>query len=541
MKILGIVVLLLVAAILALPRLINVNKFRPELESRTSEALGRAVKLGNLKLSILRGSVGVDNITIADNPTFSRSPFVTAESLKVSVELKPLIFSREVRITGIYLDQPTITLIRSSSGKWNFSDLGGKPGAEADQPAENSGSLAATNVLIKELKITGGRVTVIEGNKKPSVYEDVNIAVNNLSLATSFPFEITATLQGGGRLNLNGQAGPLSKADLLETPMTAALAVNHLDLVASGFAASDSGLSGLIDFSGSAISDGKEVKSKGYANTENLRIVKGGSAAGKPIWMEYLLNHDLSQRKGTLSNVKVQSGNAAAYLNGTYRLEGERIGVKMKVRGNNMPVQDLTALLPAFGVTLPKGASLQGGSMNVNLAAEGPVDKMVIAGKTEIAGTRLVGFDLAGKMAALTTLAGIQSNQQTEIEKFESDMNLSPGGTKVSNLLLILPALGELSGNGTIAPDQSLDFTMLARLKPSAGVGSVLTRLTKGSGLNLPFFVRGTASDPKFVPDAKNAAGSLLDSALSGKASEEEQPDKGGAIGDVLRGLIKKK
>jgi AsmA protein len=541
LKISGILVLLLVAAIIALPFILDVNRFRPELESKLSDALGREVKMGNLKLSLLRGSIGVDNIIVADNPAFSHSPFVTTKSLKVSIELKPLIFSKEIRVTGIDLDRPAITIVHSSSGRWNFSDLGSKTGVKTDKATESSGNIPHTNALIKELNIMGGRVTVIEGSKKPSIFEDVNITVNNLSFATSFPFAITATLPGGGQLNLNGQAGPLGKADLLATPLAAALAVNQFDLIASGFAAPDSGLSGLVDFSGTAISDGKQAKSKGYANAQRLQIVKGGAPAGKPIWLEYLLNYDLSLRKGTLSNVKVQSGNAVARLNGTYWLGGENLNLKLKLRGAKMPVQDLAALLPAFGVTLPKGASLQGGSMNADLTAEGPIDKLVISGKADITKTRLVGFDLAGKMGDMATLAGIQSNQQTEIEKLESGMNLTPNGIQVSNLLLIMPALGELSGSGTIAPDQSLDFIMLAKLKPSVGVGSVLTRLTKGSGLVLPFFVRGTASDPKFILDANNVAGGLLGSVFTGKGSEEGQSNKGETIGDVLRGLLKKK
>jgi AsmA protein len=541
LKISGILVLLLVAAIIALPFILDVNRFRPELESKLSDALGREVKMGNLKLFLLRGSIGVDNIIVADNPAFSHSPFVTTKSLKVSIELKPLIFSKEIRVTGIDLDRPAITIVHSSSGRWNFSDLGSKTGVKTDKATESSGNIPHTNALIKELNIMGGRVTVIEGSKKPSIFEDVNITVNNLSFATSFPFAITATLPGGGQLNLNGQAGPLGKADLLATPLAAALAVNQFDLIASGFAAPDSGLSGLVDFSGTAISDGKQAKSKGYANAQRLQIVKGGAPAGKPIWLEYLLNYDLSLRKGTLSNVKVQSGNAVARLNGTYWLGGENLNLKLKLRGAKMPVQDLAALLPAFGVTLPKGASLQGGSMNADLTAEGPIDKLVISGKADITKTRLVGFDLAGKMGDMATLAGIQSNQQTEIEKLESGMNLTPNGIQVSNLLLIMPALGELSGSGTIAPDQSLDFIMLAKLKPSVGVGSVLTRLTKGSGLVLPFFVRGTASDPKFILDANNVAGGLLGSVFTGKGSEEGQSNKGETIGDVLRGLLKKK
>ena len=536
LRIIAIVVVLLVAAIIALPYMIDVNQFRPTLESTISNALGRQVKVGNLKLSILGGNVGASDIVIADNPEFGTSPFVTAKSLKAGVELKPLIFSKVVRITGISLDRPAINLVRSASGKWNFSDLGIKSGSKEELPAADTGTVSETKAWIQDLKITGGRVTITEGSKKQSVYDDVNITASNLSITTSFPFAITASLPGGGKLNLEGKAGPLSQTDLIRTPMTASLTVDRFDLVASGFAAPDSGLAGLIDFKGTATSDGRQVKSEGHADASRIQVVKGGSPAGQPIGLDYSFNYDLTQKSGSLSNVKVLCGKAAAQLSGNYAIHEDKVNLKMRLRGANMPVQDLTALLPAFGVRLPKGASLQGGSMNVDLTAEGLVNKLVTTGTVDISGTRLVGFDLAGKMASLATLANINSSQQTEIEKFASGMKMTPEGIQVSNLMLVMPALGELSGAGNIAPDQSLNFTMLAKLKPSAGVGSLLAKLTKGRELNLPFFVRGTASDPKFVPDTKNAARSILGSSTSGQGSKE-----GDALGNALRGLFKKK
>ncbi len=46
-KVLAIVVALLIVIIIALPLLVNVNNFRPEIESNLSSALGRPVKVGN--------------------------------------------------------------------------------------------------------------------------------------------------------------------------------------------------------------------------------------------------------------------------------------------------------------------------------------------------------------------------------------------------------------------------------------------------------------------------------------------------------------
>ena len=100
--------------LIALPFLIDVNSFRPKIESEASSALGREVKLGDLSLSILSGSVGIEDIRIADDPAFSKSPFITAKSLKVGVELMPLIFSKQLNVTKIALNEPQIMQCRTS-------------------------------------------------------------------------------------------------------------------------------------------------------------------------------------------------------------------------------------------------------------------------------------------------------------------------------------------------------------------------------------------------------------------------------------------
>jgi AsmA protein len=545
-KILGAVVALLVIAVVALPFIINVNQFRPQIESKLAAVLGREVKLGNLKLSLLSGSVIINDIAIADNPAFSRSLFVTAKSLQAGIELKPLIFSKEIRITGISLDSPAIALIYTPSGKWNFSDLGSHagsgPGNESSGKA--SADLPGKGILIKQLKLTNGRIQITDAGKKPSIYDNVSLEVRNLSFTASFPFTLTATLPGDGKLKLEGNAGPLNQKDAMATPLNANLAVTHLDLVGSGFVPRDSGLTGVVDFSGAVTSDGRQAKSKGQATIEKLRVVKGGSPASKPTSLEYFVNYDMANRKGTLENANILFGKASARMNGNYEMRGNDLVMKMRLHGTNMPVQDLTALLPAFGVTLPKGASLQGGVLNADLTAEGSVEKMVISGTANVLGTRLVGFDLAGKigkMAVIASLAGIKPNQETEIEKFASSVKMTPESIQVSDLLLVMPALGRLSGAGSIAPDQSLNFTMQALLKPSGDLATGLARLAKGDELNVPFFIRGAASDPKFVPDMKNAARSLLGSALSEKGADNGQAKTGDILGNALRDLLKKK
>ena len=125
-----------------------------------SNALGREVKLGNLKLSLLSGEVTADDLSVSDDPHFGKPAFVQAKSLKVGVELLPCIFSRKLNVKEITLDQPEILLwCRRPRGDWNFSSLGGRK-AQSAAPPSAAPDKASLNLSVQLVRITNGRVTL---------------------------------------------------------------------------------------------------------------------------------------------------------------------------------------------------------------------------------------------------------------------------------------------------------------------------------------------------------------------------------------------
>ena len=155
LRIVLIIVGLLVVLIIVAPFLIPVNQFRPTIEEKASAALGRKVDVGNLSLSLFTGSVAADNLAIADDAKFSQSPFLTAKSVRVGVELIPLILSKQLNITGITIDSPEVTLIRDPHGEWNYSSFGtsaaksqaAQTPAATPPPAQPSGSTSSSSNL----------------------------------------------------------------------------------------------------------------------------------------------------------------------------------------------------------------------------------------------------------------------------------------------------------------------------------------------------------------------------------------------------------
>ena len=148
LKVVLIVVGVFIVILFVAPFLIPVNQFRPTIEEKASAVLGRKVELGNLSLSLLSGSVSAESLSIGDDPKFSSTPFLTAKSLNVGVEILPLIFSKTLNVTGITIASPQVTLLHNAAGVWNYSTLGGTA-AKAQTAKSSSSSNAAADISIK--------------------------------------------------------------------------------------------------------------------------------------------------------------------------------------------------------------------------------------------------------------------------------------------------------------------------------------------------------------------------------------------------------
>ncbi len=571
--ILAVVIGVLVVLVIAAPFLIPVNQFRPAIEEKASEALGRKVGVGNMSLSLLSGSLSAENLSIGDDPKFSKSAFLTAKSLKVGVEMMPLILSRSLHVTGVTIENPEVTLLRNSTGLWNYSSLGAA--AAKSQPRQTAktskpdSSGVPSDVSVQKLELKDGRIIVgAENSQRRSTYDHVNVTATDVSFTSKFPVTVTADLPSGGKFKLDGTAGPIDPEDSSLTPIDAKLNVTSLNLASTGFLDASAGLGGLLDLDATLSSKNGEAETKGTAKLSKALLVAGGSSASVPVTVNYQTRYNLRKGAGILEPCTLKIGNAAAHLNGTYESSGEATVVNIKLDAQNMPAKDLEAFLPALGVNLPKGASIQGGTMNANLTISGPTNKLVTTGNVGLFSAKLAGFDLGAKMAAISALTGVKTGKDLDIEKLTTNLRMAPNGLQAQNFLAVIPSLGNLAGAGTIDSRNNLDFKMVATLinaqntatgttggtagAAAGGLAGLLGKATGGggckNGTTVPFMIQGTASDPKFVPDVGGLAAGLLKSQLgcaggSGSTASGAAPQQQNNNNpmDALGGLFKKK
>jgi AsmA protein len=512
----AIAVVVIVIGLIALPMFINVNTFKPKIESELGSVLGRKVEVGNLSLSILGRSVSARDISIADDPAFSTSPFLTAKSLKIGVHLMPLIFSKQLRVTGITFDEPSINVVINPQGARNFQSLGRTVSRSGMPPSGAAGSKSTTSggggvaFSVAELKVNDGKLIIGRTNSPaaPLSVEKVNINVKNFSATSQFPFTLSALLANHGKLNLKGTAGPLAASG---TPVEAALKISAVDLAAVGMDPSI-GLGGTANLDGTLHSDGKNAKIDGTLTLDKVKLSPKGKPAPKRVTVKFATAYNVASESGTLSQGDILLGKAVVRLTGTYESPGQAMVLNLKLEAPGLPVDEIESILPAIGVALPAGSGLKGGTLSTSLSISGPLDKLVIAGPVRLVNSSLTGFDLGGKLGALSALSGkTVSSKNTTINMGSLDAHVTPKGSNLNSINVNVTGIGTISGSGAISEEGALNFHMVAHL------GGAVGEVTKVAGLGshgIPFMIEGTTSDPKFVADVAGMAGSAVEGVI---------------------------
>lgn len=204
----GLLALLLVAAI-ALPLLVDVNRYRGLIEERAEEVLQRDVRLGEMSLSILPLGVKVEDVALAARPEEGGGDLIAARSLRVGAKLLPLLRKR-LEVTSITVEGPSLTLERGVDGVWNVERL--LPPGEADAGAAAGGG--PPPVVVDHLRIRDGSVLVRDHLAGGAVREvtigSLDLTIDDLALDRETDVELSAEV-AGARVRATASAGPFSR------------------------------------------------------------------------------------------------------------------------------------------------------------------------------------------------------------------------------------------------------------------------------------------------------------------------------------------
>lgn len=234
----------LLLAVVLLPSMIEVERYRPLIETEASRALGRPVRLeGTLDLSVFPWlGVRAGGLRVENPEGFSEPLLLSVDEAEIRVAALPLL-RRAVEVSRFVLRAPRIVLERTAEGRANWEGIGPEPPAgdggtagkttpsapgTAAEPTTESGGPAIPDLAVEELAIAGGRLLWIDaaaGERRE--VSGLNLRVEHLSLDRPVALDVSARLDGRP-VRLAGEIGPVGPSPGTGT-LPLSLTVSALD------------------------------------------------------------------------------------------------------------------------------------------------------------------------------------------------------------------------------------------------------------------------------------------------------------------------
>lgn len=471
----AIVVVLLVAAALIVPHLVDVNQYHNQIQAQMEKRLGRQVSLGNMALSMFPPSFVVENATIAEDPRFASGlPFATADKLAISVKFWPLL-RKELDVKSLELVHPHIELVRNAQGVWNFATLGqeSKPTPAQRTPTITTGpegKQSAGQLTLANLFINDGQVAITDLQKHQSraVYDHIDLNVTDFAPDQQFNMKLTAHLPGAGKqaIWLEGKGGPIKDADLLNTPFDGAL---RLDQVSTGAAQKFLNSQALNDIDAVITGDAKvknssgKLASSGTIRMENARIHNVN--VGYPIALDYDIADDLTTDILQVHKGNLKLGSTPVTIGGTINTRPTPAQIDLKLTASNASIAEAARLASAFGVAFGQGMDVKG-QLNADIQARGAIDKPAMNGQLSARNLDISGKELpqpvrVNEIALTLTPETIHSN----------DFAATTGSTSVNGNFILTRYSG---------PDSAITASLRA---PNAKLGEIIN-IAQAAGIS---------------------------------------------------------
>lgn len=150
-------------AILIVPPLVSVSRYKSRITQLISTSLGRPVRLSSVEVRLLPspGFVLTD-LSVQEDPAFGAEPLLHANTVTASIRLLSLWRGR-LEIGTISVDEASLNLVRTPAGRWNIDSLFRNATARAQT---GRGSPLGSSVQMPNLEATSSRINIKNGTEK---------------------------------------------------------------------------------------------------------------------------------------------------------------------------------------------------------------------------------------------------------------------------------------------------------------------------------------------------------------------------------------
>lgn len=235
---------IVVGVIVAVPLLIDVNKYKPEIEKLVAQQTGYQLNLaGDVQLSLVPVTeLAFEDLTLQSPQGFEQKEFIKIKRFRAG--LNPLsVLKGNVEVTTFNVESPEIILERNKQGRWNWQELAGDKDVSApvkESKKENNtfakatkgvdtSSLPIKSLAVGDFKVFGGRILVDDKQGEMSrELSDFTLQLTDVSLDKPVIVDSSWTLDGQP-FAIKGTVGPVGSKPGVD-PLAFALNVSALNL-----------------------------------------------------------------------------------------------------------------------------------------------------------------------------------------------------------------------------------------------------------------------------------------------------------------------
>jgi len=488
----GALLLLLAAATLALPSLVNVEQFRGVIRAELEKSLARPVEFSGMRLRPWPLSIALENVRVAEDAAFATGrPFLQCREIDVHVDLLALLRS-SIRIDDFTLDAPALELVRTGE-RWNYATLGRASGEGPSSP-----------VRLKRLAVRDGSLAISELGRADSrtVYDGLQLTLRDVEPGRPFGLSLASKLGVG----FEGQGNPLQgKLTATKASLPLLTRIERLE--------------GTLDGAADITSADTVVSATGRLDLSNARY-RGAPVTAPNIHADFRLKQDTASSRTDIEALKLVMAGSALNVTGAWP--------RVQVKGGGLAFGDLTRTASAFAIPLPTGVTAKG---------EVAVDLAFDEGAAVQGSIRAVNLELAGSSLKQPVRTPDLTLAITPRRIVSREFTAETAGAR-------LRAQFALEGYNAAAP--VIDATLqsdasplpdLLRLARAYGVGGVDTLGDARGTAALDVRVTGPVRDPARL--RFSGKGSLRDALLKAAAVDQATFDFAGDSVRLTAGRVK--
>jgi hypothetical protein len=150
-------------AVLIVPPLVSINRYKGQITSLMAASLGRPVRLSSVELRLMpRPGFVLYDLSVEEDPAYGAEPILHANTVTASFRLLSLWRGR-LEIGRISVDEASLNLVRTEAGRWNLDSLFRTAAARAGSVTSGAGRRA---VPLPSLEATHSRINIKNGAEK---------------------------------------------------------------------------------------------------------------------------------------------------------------------------------------------------------------------------------------------------------------------------------------------------------------------------------------------------------------------------------------